>query len=77
MSLEPDKLFCPLFCFSIVLYRIESNAYLTLYRQESHCRHSQAGRKGITRAGEIGPDVPLENIEAMCQAMEEFCIRMR
>jgi DUF1680 family protein len=35
MSLEPDKLFCPLFCFSIVLYRIESNAYLTLYRQES------------------------------------------
>jgi hypothetical protein len=27
--------------------------------------------------GEIGPDVPLENVEALCQAMEDFCIRLR
>ncbi len=32
---------------------------------------------GLMIKGEVGPDVPLENIEALCQAMEEFCIRLR
>ena len=29
---------------------------------------------GLMMKGEIGPDVPLENIEALCQAMEKLCI---
>jgi hypothetical protein len=32
---------------------------------------------GLMMKGEIGPDVPLENVEALCQAMEDFCIRLR
>jgi len=32
---------------------------------------------GLMMKGEVGPDVPLDNIEALCQAMEEFCIRLK
>lgn len=30
---------------------------------------------GLMMKAEMSPDVPLENIEATCQALEEFCIR--
>jgi hypothetical protein len=55
------------FCSSSDIRRLVRESVEKLYLPEG----------GLMMKGEIGPDVPLEKIETMCQAMEEFCIRMR
>jgi len=66
VDLDLDRQMFP-FCSSSDIRRLVRESVEKLYLPEG----------GLMMKGEIGPDVPLENIEAMCQAMEEFCIRMR